>query len=265
MNPVIFNEDENSKQKTTGKIIRDGSPEKETEPSMPSSFEKIKKMDFDWSSVETKGMLKNDYQLQKNLIVAVVTTCFQKSDIESIYDTWGKEVSGIKFFMGTEKALSTLGLEGIPVVQLPQLSNRERMAMGIHEILKHLYNNDLNDYKWFVLVSDETYVNSIGLEELLNKLDPDSDVYLGLPSITTEEPKDIAYCIDGPGIILSRRTLRELVEKLNNCDPRNSSIIRWDAELGKCIKLLTGSNCANGATEVSDTSCCRLYVEIISK
>ena len=210
-----------------------------------TSFRKVKTMNLDWSPVGHKESLQYNYQFRKAFVTAVTTSHGHKARIETIYDTWGQDVDGVLFFMGTEEKVDNLGLEGIPVVQLPELSDHKDETRGTYEVLKYLYEHELNSYHWFVLVSDEVYINALGLEELLNRMDSESNIYMGYPS--TNDFNDITYCAEGPGVILSRAALQELVQKLDQCKDEGNN---WDIELGICVNNILNAKCANGAAEV---------------
>ena len=124
------------------------------------------------------------------LIVAIATD--NKSKQETIYSTWGKEVSQVLFRDAD--------------------MNKAENLQPLITMLKHLYQNYVNASDWFLLLSDgQVYVNVGQLDEVLwGKSDPNVASYIGLPSTTN-------HCPDKPGILLSKGLLKLLGPHLNSC------------------------------------------------
>ena len=180
-------------------------------------------------------------------LVVVVATNTPTNRIETIYDTWGRDVSAIKFYTGASEQTTQLHTEGVPVVQLHDLGSSSEWTQ-ISKILEHVYKNYFNEYNWFVLTLDDLYINGHGLQELLSRMDSETDVYIGHPMQFSWTNKPFTYCSSQLGIVLSRRLLYNLVTKIEQCKSFMSS---WDAELGQCIKSLISIECGHNMDEVS--------------
>ncbi|CAK1543326.1 unnamed protein product [Leptosia nina] len=95
--------------------------------------------------------------------------------------------------------------------------------------LKYLADNYLEEYNFFFLVSDMTYVNARKLNELVSKLSVSQDVYMGEVA-----EDDTHYCTLEGGILLSNSVLRAVHTSLDWC-VRNSYSARHHENIGRCI------------------------------
>lgn len=215
-----------------------------------SSVNKEKNKLLDINRITLPDQLKTQYSFRKLYLVSVMTFQPGRGSIEAIYDTWARDVANIKFFTSPTDTASQLNIEGIPIVQLPPLTDKghDNKAFQVLEYL-HLYH--LNDYEWFVLTPDDTYVNPQGLEELLSHLDPNTNTYIGHPVTSS---KEASFCLAGPGIVLSRAAVENLVPKLDRCKTNTSNSNNWDEELGRCLGNQLKIQCAREASEVSTSN-----------
>ncbi|XP_073962513.1 chondroitin polymerizing factor [Choristoneura fumiferana] len=95
--------------------------------------------------------------------------------------------------------------------------------------LKYLADNFLDEYDFFFLVSDATYINARRLTELVSRLSVSQDVYMG-----TRAEDDSHYCSLESGIILSNSVLRAVHGQLDWC-VRNSYSPHHHENLGRCV------------------------------
>ncbi|XP_038218587.1 chondroitin sulfate synthase 2 [Zerene cesonia] len=95
--------------------------------------------------------------------------------------------------------------------------------------LKYLADNYLEEYDFFFLVSDTSYVNARRLNELVSRISVSQDVYMG-----TMAEDDTHYCTLEGGILLSNSVLRAVHGELDWC-VRNSYSAHHHENLGRCV------------------------------
>ncbi|XP_063833830.1 uncharacterized protein LOC135082999 [Ostrinia nubilalis] len=103
--------------------------------------------------------------------------------------------------------------------------------------LKYLADNYLEEYNFFFLVSDTSFVNARRLSELVSKLSVSQDVYMG-----TIAEDDSHYCTLEGGILLSNSVLRAVHGELDWC-VRNSYSPRHHENLGRCVLHAAHQRC----------------------
>ncbi|CAH2097991.1 unnamed protein product [Euphydryas editha] len=107
--------------------------------------------------------------------------------------------------------------------------------------LKYLADNYLEEYDFFFLVSDTSFVNSRRLLELVSKLSVSQDIYMG-----TVAEDDTHYCTLEGGILLSNSVLRAVHGELDWC-VRNSYSPHHHENLGRCVLHAAHAPCAPAA------------------
>ncbi|XP_028169968.1 uncharacterized protein LOC114359689 [Ostrinia furnacalis] len=103
--------------------------------------------------------------------------------------------------------------------------------------LKYLADNYLEEYNFFFLVSDTSFVNARRLSELVSKLSVSQDVYMG-----TIAEDDSHYCTLEGGILLSNSVLRAVHGELDWC-VRNSYSPRHHENIGRCVLHAAHQRC----------------------
>lgn len=211
------------------------------------------KEDFLLASVDKMSFLQSHRLLSYKTyrlpyLVIVMATNSQVSKIETIYDTWGRDVTGIKFFVQLSDENRQLNSEGVPVVQLQDSSISSEWTI-ITTAIKHIYKNYYDKYNWFVFTLDNVYINGHGLRELLSGMDPEVNVYLGHPEMVSWRNKPFSYCSGQLGVILSRRLIRDIVLSLDRCKEYHGR--KWDQALGHCVRRMGSIQCSHDKEEVS--------------
>ncbi|XP_052750880.1 chondroitin sulfate synthase 2 isoform X2 [Galleria mellonella] len=105
--------------------------------------------------------------------------------------------------------------------------------------LKYLADNYLEEYDFFFLVSDTSFVNARRLTELVSKLSVSQDIYMG-----TVAEDDSHYCSLEGGILLSNSVLRAVHGELDWC-VRNSYSPRHHENLGRCVLHAAHRHCTS--------------------
>lgn len=197
-------------------------------------------------TIESLPPLQTKYR--KSYLTAVLTPYTATSKMEAIYDTWGRDVPGIKFFTHDSKETQQLHSEGMPVIQLNQLTITSSKWAHLVAVMEFVYQHYYDDYSWLLLSLDDIYVNGLGFHELVSRLSPESDVYLGYP-VVPAEGDSVTYCKGQQGILLSRALLKKLVTNFHLC--QEEAEVKWDQRLGHCIKSLVNLQCGENLEEVS--------------
>lgn len=68
----------------------------------------------------------------------------------------------------------------------------DQAIMRTFQIWKYIYDHFGNDYDWFFVMSDDTYVFGETLIDFVNHISIGRDIYMGIP--TREEDMEITYC-----------------------------------------------------------------------
>lgn len=120
-------------------------------------------------------------------------------------------------------------------------------------ILKYIADNYLDDYDFFYLTMDTTYVNARRLLDKLNHISIGFDVYVGqnpdasqlLVDDERARPADVAneYCDLSAGIIFSSSLIRKIRANLDWC-VRNAASNSDSLNIGRCVKYASKiANC----------------------
>uniref|UniRef100_A0A1S4KFX2 Hexosyltransferase n=1 Tax=Culex quinquefasciatus TaxID=7176 RepID=A0A1S4KFX2_CULQU len=174
--------------------------------------------------------------IREKLFVGVMTT---QENIDSlataINRTSAHLVNKIKFFINADNVKANFKLKNI----VGFTDTRENLRP--FHVLKYIADNYLDDYDYFLLVSDTGYVNARQLRETLSHISISFDVYMGTPHGTTfdeedpDRPSDAQYCDLHAGIVLSSSVIRKIRANLDWC-VRNSVSNQHNLNIGRCVK-----------------------------
>ena len=122
----------------------------------------------------------------------------------------------------------------LPVAQ----ESRDELWHKVVMTFKHLYENYLNHYDWFMKADDDTYVLVDSLKRFLAKHDHREPIYFGhkfAPFVGQ------GYMSGGSGYVLSQEALRRLVEqglskKLEHCHLKEGTV--EDVVMGECLEAV---------------------------
>lgn len=209
--------------------------------------------------------LSGEYQVRKKLFVAVITAeKYLPTRARAVYDTWGRSVSQIVFFVGADCNTSHPAIRDLPIVKLPGIpDNVYPPQKKVFAVLHYIHDHFLDEFQWFMRADDDVYVRGELLEDLLGTLSYNELVYLGLAGKGKTEDIDRLglqsherYCMGGPGVIFSRATLRKLAPYLDPCLSAVDHYNRghpdhpWyneDVELGRCVSRSINIQCSTSA------------------
>ena len=215
--------------------------------------------------------LGHEFQLRKQLLVAVVTSSAHLRTASTVYDTWGAEVPQILFFVGRNCCNSTNSyVRGMPLVRLPNVADLPVNSVAKHfSVVKYISDNYGTQFQWFLLTNDNLYVRTARMANLLKQLDPSENIYLGRAARGKDKdakklsllPHEL-YCLGSSGVVLSHRLLQTLTPHLELClnavmsGKGQGSSGHPDVELGRCISRHIGVQCSKAAQVSENTEHC---------
>lgn len=170
-------------------------------------------------------LLQDEYLFKKTVYVGVLTQqAYLATRARYLYETWGREVDGLHFFVGEDCEVPA-SLSHLPIVKLEGVKDNVYPPLKkTFAVLKYMYTNHIHRYNWFVRADDDLYVRVGRLKELLVGMHPHQMVYLGRSGTGRKQDVDRLhllshehYCMGGPGIILSTGTLSSVGPHLTDC------------------------------------------------
>ncbi|XP_066149870.1 chondroitin sulfate synthase 1 [Euwallacea fornicatus] len=183
----------------------------------------------------------------KNLLFVGVMTAEQylTTRAKAVWDTWGKEVPGNLLIFSSENSTSN----DIPLVALSGIDDRYPPQKKSFTMLKYMHDNFIDQYEWFMRADDDLYVRTDKLEELLRAVDSKKPFFIGQTGRGTKEERghlsldsDENFCMGGPGMIMSRETLKRIAPYIEECLV-NLYTTHEDVEIGRCVKKFAGVSC----------------------
>lgn len=212
--------------------------------------------------------IATEYNFKRSLLCGVLIPHRELATTgRAIHETWGSgtEVSGFKLFVGGKKRIEE-SLNKLPIVHLNSvhdLNSYEQSLNLTFKALEHFYKYHVDDYKWFLLGTQNTYVAGRDLEKILEKMDHHKEVYAGRAFSEDEAqmsslelgPQEF-YCYGPSGILLSGAALKAVGPYLNQCfqliqevnsvrrRKRKKPFERGDVEFGRCLSRMLGITCS---------------------
>lgn len=173
--------------------------------------------------------------IREKLFVGVLTN---QENIDSLATAINKTsahlVNKIKFFINADNVKANFKLKNI----VGFTDTRENLRP--FHVLKYIADNYLDDYDYFLLVTDTGYINARLLKELLSHISISFDVYMGSVRVSgfheEEDGKlDSQFCDLHAGIVLSSSVIRKIRANLDWC-VRNSVSNQHNLNIGRCVK-----------------------------
>ena len=215
--------------------------------------------------------LSSEFTVRGRIFIGVVTAQkYLTSRAKAIHETWAREVgpaSKVVFYVGEDCDASAPALSDMTIVNLKNIPDGEYPPQRkVFAALQHMYRYHGNSYHWFMRADDDVYIHVPRLDTLLGRLDSNEKIYLGRAGVGKK--KDVRrlqltsserYCMGGPGVVLSRATLKDVAPHLGRCLEAVENHNRaeggmgvsggaWfneDVELGRCISRTIGIQCSH--------------------
>lgn len=216
--------------------------------SMPGSRLLIK------PSARNVPKLEDDEQINSSstslVFVGVMTASkYLDSRAKAVYETWGKELPGKIAFFSSENSIVPKNCPDLPLVALPRVDDTYPPQKKSFMMLQYMWNNYGDRFEWFLRADDDVYVRTDRLEQLLRSVNSNRAMYIGQAGRGNSEEfgllsleYDENFCMGGPGVILSRETLRRIVPHIKYC-LRHLYTTHEDVELGRCVQKYAGIPC----------------------
>lgn len=160
---------------------------------------------------------------RKLLFIGVVTAQkFLSTRAVAINKTWGRGLSDLRYFSSHSGNSS---IHQLPIVTLPGINDTVYPPQRkVYHMLKYMHDHYIDEYDFFMRSDDDVYVKTDLLLELLSKVNPAQEIYMGCPGFGKPADRDRIkltkeehYCMGGPGVIFSRSALRKLAPHLDTC------------------------------------------------
>ena len=189
-----------------------------------------------------------DIEPAKSLVFIGVMTAQKYLDTraKAVYQTWGKRIPGkISFFSRSGSSSSF----DIPLVSLPGVDDAYPPQKKSFMMLKFMYDNYLDKFEWFMRVDDDVYIKPDKLEKFLRSLNSSVAQFIGQAGLGNKDEfgllsldYDENFCMGGPGMIMSRETLRLVVPHISYC-LKNLYSTHEDVEIGRCVRRFANITC----------------------
>ncbi|KFB37145.1 hypothetical protein ZHAS_00004351 [Anopheles sinensis] len=196
--------------------------------------------------------------IREKLFVGVLTA---EENVESlataINRTTAHLVNKMKFFINADNVKSNFRLKNI----VGFTDTRDNLRP--FHMLKYLADNYLDEYDYFLLLTDTTYVNARTLRSQLEHLSVTMDVYMGTlgdgsgGSDGGGARDDRQYCDLHAGIVLSSGVIRKIRANLDWC-VRNCASNNHNINIGKCVTYSTKIKACQSSWQGIDVASYRL-------
>ena len=209
-------------------------------------------------------LLSEEFRVRRSFVVAVNVPDNGLKLASEIYDTWGRDVPHIIFFIGSTCNKTEPESVGLPLVEIHSINGSQDSS--VHKsfaILQYLHQNYPDAFNWVLLVGTQTFVRAKRMEQILSRLDSSSEVYLGWAAKGRPQDAEFLqlrpneyYCLGTAGMALSSAVMKRLGGQLPVCleevERHNREMPKqpwrsWDVEIGRCISRTVGVQCSQSA------------------
>ncbi|KOB77407.1 putative Chondroitin sulfate synthase [Operophtera brumata] len=195
------------------------------------------------------GLQPNETVLNSNrtLVFVGVMTAEQylTTRARAVYETWSKDLPGRIAFFSSEVSRAP----GLPLVPLKNVDDSYPPQKKSFMMLLYMYEKYGDRFEWFMRADDDVYVRGDKLEEFLRSVDSRKPQFIGQAGRGTTEERDALaldynenFCMGGPGVLLSRETLRRVAPHVKYC-LKHLYTTHEDVELGRCVAKFAGVSC----------------------
>ncbi|KAL5019849.1 hypothetical protein ScPMuIL_002741 [Solemya velum] len=189
-----------------------------------------------WEIPDT-DILVND-TVSRELAHKVKVLCFITTSPETIQtkahavnSTWAKRCNKVLF-------VST-GSDASPDVLILKIEeSRAHLTAKTIQSLRHIYDNYVDEYHWFLKADDDSYIVMENLRYLLTHHDHQEPTYMGYHFRMFMEQ---GYMSGGAGYVMSRKALRMFIEE--GINHKDESICPTDGQdedvnVGRCLEAI---------------------------
>ncbi|KAJ2949392.1 hypothetical protein O0L34_g15306 [Tuta absoluta] len=180
------------------------------------------------------------------LFVGVMTAeQYLESRAKAVYETWAQDLPGRIAFFSSEVSRAP----GLPLVPLKNVDDSYPPQKKSFLMMLYMYENYGDRFEWFMRADDDVYVRGDKLGEFLRSVDSRKPQFIGQAGRGTSDERDALaldynenFCMGGPGVLLSRETLRRVAPHVKYC-LKHLYTSHEDVELGRCVAKFAGVSC----------------------
>ncbi|XP_015927513.2 chondroitin sulfate synthase 1 [Parasteatoda tepidariorum] len=184
---------------------------------------------------------------KKLLFIGVMTAQkYLETRALAIHNTWGQTVPGKLIFFSSSTSKSNFPL---PLVPLKNVDDSYPPQKKSFLMLKFMHDNFIDDFEWFMRADDDVYIRTELLEKFLRSVNSSKPQFIGQAGLGNKAEfgqlslqPDENFCMGGPGMILSRDTLRLVIPHIRYC-LKNLYSTHEDVEVGRCVRKFVGIPC----------------------
>ncbi|OQR72371.1 chondroitin sulfate synthase 1-like [Tropilaelaps mercedesae] len=196
----------------------------------------------------TQRLVSADITGDSGLLFTGVMTAQRYIDSRAvaIYETWGQTAPGGLIFFSSD---GTVSKHGIPLIALRYVDDSYPPQKKSFMMLKYMYDNLLDKFEWFMRCDDDVYVHTERLELFLRSINSTKAHFIGQAGLGNKAEHgqlnlapDQNFCMGGPGIIMSRKTLSLIGPHIKYCLEHLYST-HEDVEVGRCVHKFAGIPC----------------------
>lgn len=179
--------------------------------------------------------------IREKLFVGVMTSQENINTLATAFNrTAAHLVNKIKYFINADNVKANFRLKNI----VGFTDTRENLRP--FHVLKYIADNYLNDFDYFLLATDELYVDARRLVQQLYHISISYDVYMGKRVVAADERPpgadqlfaDGNFCDIQSGIVMSSSVIRKIRANLDWC-VRNAVTSFHSLNIGKCVVYST--------------------------
>ncbi|XP_050695418.1 chondroitin sulfate synthase 1-like isoform X2 [Eriocheir sinensis] len=191
---------------------------------------------------------KNVHNSAKNLVFVGVMTANKYLDnrAKAVYETWGKQLPGKIAFFSSETSTTD---EDIPLIRLSGVDDSYPPQKKSFMMLKYMADHFADHFEYFMRSDDDVYVRPDRLELFLRSVNSTHPQFIGQAGKGTQDEigllalkTDENFCMGGPGVIMSRATLRQVAPHVRDC-LKNLRSTHEDVEVGRCVRKYANVPC----------------------
>ncbi|XP_034950059.1 chondroitin sulfate synthase 2 [Chelonus insularis] len=172
--------------------------------------------------------------IREKLFVGVLTSSeYLHSRGVAFNKTIGRMIEKIRYFISVNEGSKKPNVSLSGIVGFTDT----RSILKPFHVIKYITDNYLEDYDYYFIVKDTSYINARNLLDFVDSTSANKDIYVG-SSIESD------YCSLEGGILISNSILQKLKKNLDWC-VNNIYSESDDINLGRCITHTTKMSCQN--------------------
>ncbi len=194
-----------------------------------------------------KGNFSTPFKTPR-ILCAIYTYEKRQEMTTAVAETWGWKCDG--FFAASTETIQedmdpTKDVDGLGSIDLPHLGPEkyENMWQKTRSILSYMHDNYMQDFDFFFLSGDDTYLIVENLRRTIHSLGEaawEYPLYLGhwIPFKQGSEDMSSYFVGGGPGYVLNRKSLELLVQRVFPICQATLENAAEDRILGQCFRTI---------------------------